>query len=168
MGNIEKTLPKIWAKKKEGANQFYWLPLTVHLQDTIGVMRFLWHHWVSEEQKHIIINNLVLSSPKCDAETIAVNLACFLAGVHDVGKCTPMFQTQKGYSNSLDLDIAIWEQLEIAGLAGIKNIGFSENARRDSHHTIMGEYLLRDFGIRQDIASIIGAHHGKPTDADEN
>ena len=73
------------------------------LADTIGVMRFLWHHWVSEGQKHIIINNLVLSSPKCDVETIAVNLACFLAGVHDVGKCTPMFQTQKGYSNSLDL-----------------------------------------------------------------
>lgn len=167
MGNIEKTLPKIWAKKKEGANQFYWLPLTVHLQDTIGVMRFLWHHWVSEGQKHIIINNLVLSSPKWDAETIAVNLACFLAGVHDVGKCTPMFQTQKGYSNSLDLDIAIWEQLEIAGLAGIKHIRFSENARRDSHHTIMGEYLLRDFGVKQDIASIIGAHHGKPTDADD-
>ena len=47
MGNMEKTLPKIWAKKKEGANQFYWLPLTVHLQDTIGVMRFLWHHWIS-------------------------------------------------------------------------------------------------------------------------
>lgn len=79
MGNIEKTLPKIWAKKKEWVNQFYWLPLTVHLQDTIGVMRFLWHHWVSERQKHIIINNLVLSSPQCDAETIAVNLACFLA-----------------------------------------------------------------------------------------
>ena len=79
MVNIEKTLSKIWAKKKEGANQFYWLPLTVHLQDTIGVMRFLWHHWVSEGQKHIIINNLVLSSPKCDVETIAVNLACFLA-----------------------------------------------------------------------------------------
>ena len=49
----------------------------------------------------------------------------------------------------------------------IKHIEFSENALRDSHHTIMGEYLLRDFGVRQDIASIIGAHHGKPTDADD-
>ncbi len=167
MGNTEKILSTLWAKKKEWGNQFYWLPLTVHLKDTIGVMRFIWHHWVSEGQKHIIIKNLELPSAKLDAENIAVNLACFLAGVHDLGKCTPMFQTQKGYNNSLDLDIAILEQLEITGLAGIKNIGFSENARRDSHHTIMGEYLLRDFGVRQDIASIIGAHHGKPTDADD-
>jgi len=55
MRKIEKILSALWAKKKEGANQFYWLPLTVHLQDTIGVMRFIWHHWVSEGQKHDIV-----------------------------------------------------------------------------------------------------------------
>ena len=168
MCKTENILSMLWAKKKELANQFYWLPLTVHLTDTMGVMKFLWQHWVSEGQKNNIIKTLELTAPNLEIEDAAVNLARFLAGVHDIGKCTPMFQSQKGYSNSKDLDMSILEQLELSGLAGMEQINFDVAARRRAHHTIMGEYLLRNFGVRQDIASIIGAHHGKPADTEES
>lgn len=80
----DKILTLLWAKKKDVAGQFVWLPLLVHLQDTMGVMQFLWHHWVSEGQKQTIIHSL--SPIKMDAEDAAYNLACFLAGVHDIGR----------------------------------------------------------------------------------
>ena len=168
MCKTENILSTLWAKKKELANQFYWLPLTVHLKDTMGVMKFLWQHWVSEGQKNSIIKTLELADPALDIEDAAVNLTCFLAGVHDIGKCTPMFQSQKGYSNSTDLDMSILEQLELSGLVGMDSLSFDIAAHRRAHHTIMGEYLLRNFGVRQDIASIIGAHHGKPADTEQS
>lgn len=168
MYRTEKLLSTLWAKKNELANQFYWLPLTIHLNDTMGVMKFLWQHWVSEGQKKNIVNTLEISSQNFDIEDAALNLACFLAGVHDIGKCTPMFQSQQSYSSSVDLDMAILEQLELSGLAGIESTKFDPAAHRRSHHTLMGEYLLQKFGVRQDIASIIGAHHGKPADTEQS
>lgn len=163
----DKILTLLWAKKKDVAGQFVWLPLLVHLQDTMGVMQFLWYHWVSEGQKQTIIHSL--SPVKMDAEDAAYNLACFLAGVHDIGKCTPVFQTQTGYQNSPDLDITLIERLELAGLTGISTISkhFDAASRKRTHHTILGEYLLGCFGVKQDISSIIGAHHGKPVDTED-
>ena len=147
MYRTEKLLSALWAKKKEMANQFYWLPLTIHLKDTMGVMKFLWQHWVSEGQRNNIIKTLELTLSNLDIEDAAVNLVCFLAGVHDIGKCTPMFQSQQGYTNSIDLDMAILEKLELLGLAGIGNAKFDPAAHQRSHHTVMGEYLLQKFGV---------------------
>ena len=41
----------LWAKKKDNAGKFWWLPLSMHLQDTMAVMRFLWQHWLSTGTK---------------------------------------------------------------------------------------------------------------------
>lgn len=154
----------LWAKKKDNAGKFWWLPLNMHLQDTMAVMRFLWQHWLSTGQKEIIAKSLSYDNMTEDTALVAEKLAVFLAGVHDIGKCTPVFQTQKGYQNSVDLDIALLNRIELAGLAGIATIGFNDGERKRSHHTITGEYLLGKFGVKSDIASIIGAHHGKPAD----
>lgn len=157
----------LWAKKKDNAGKFWWLPLSMHLQDTMAVMRFLWQHWLSMGQKEIIVKSLSYDNMTEDAALVAEKLACFLAGVHDIGKCTPVFQTQKGYQNSVDLDKALLNRLELAGLTDIAKTdktGFNNDERQRSHHTITGEYLLGNFGVKSDIASIIGAHHGKPAD----
>lgn len=167
MERNEQVLSLLWAKKRESAEGFLWLPLVVHLKDTAGVMRFLWQHWVSAGQKKIISRSL--KGGDIDKESMAENLVCFLAAVHDLGKCTPVFQTQKGYQNSQDLDAALLERLERAGFTGLTEIAknyFDEDARKRSHHTVVGEFLLRYFGVRQDIASIVGAHHGKPVDTE--
>lgn len=165
MSQTDTCMSFLWAKKKEQNGRFFWLPLTLHLKDTMGVMDFLWHHWVSEGQKEIIIH--ALSDTGEEVVDTAQRLACFLAGIHDLGKCTPVFQTQKGYQNSPDLDIALLNRLEQAGLTGISSLNLDMAARKRSHHTVTGEYLLQYFGVQQDIASVIGAHHGKPIDKEE-
>lgn len=164
MNRIKKCLSFLWAKKKEQSGQFFWLPLVVHLRDTIRVMDFIWQHWMSEGEKEILIRAF---STNEDAESVAPRLACFLAGIHDLGKCTPAFQTQKGYQNSQDLDIALLNRLEQAGLTGISTLELDIDAIKRSHHTVTGEYLLHCFGVRNDIASVIGAHHGKPVDEED-
>lgn len=165
MSQTDTCMSFLWAKKKEQNGRFFWLPLTVHLKDTMGVMDFLWYHWVSEGQKEIIIH--ALSNAGEEVADTAHRLACFLAGIHDLGKCTPVFQTQKGYQNSQDLDIALLDRLEQAGLIGISGLRLDDDVRKRSHHTVTGEYLLRCFGAQKDIASVIGAHHGKPVDREE-
>ena len=155
---MDKAGMPLWAKKEERAGQFYWLPLMIHLEDTMNVSRWLWMNWLSDGQREFCINSLNPS----DSDT-ACNLAAFLGAVHDIGKATPAFQTQKGFNNSIDLDQMLLEKLERAGFTGISTLALTE--LRKTHHSIAGQYLLQEkFQIKSDIGSIVGGHHGKPVD----
>ena len=157
--DIEKSSAALWAKKDEISGRFMWLPLSVHLADTMHVMQWLWHNWLSQNQRSFCINSL--SQP--DEET-AIRLAAFLGAVHDIGKATPAFQIQPGCRNSHDLDAGLLEKLERAGFQGISSLILPEP--KMSHHTIAGEYLLQNiFGIAPDIGSIVGGHHGQPANS---
>ncbi|MGI6191102.1 MAG: CRISPR-associated endonuclease Cas3'', partial [Eubacterium sp.] len=154
----DRRVTSLWAKKEERASQFYWLPLTTHLTDTMNVCKWLWNNWISDSQRDFCIHSI----RPCDAET-ASNLAAFLGAVHDLGKATPAFQIQKGYSNSPDLDDVLLERLEQNGIRGISTLILADPHR--SHHTIAGEFILsHEFSVHDDIGSIIGGHHGKPVD----
>lgn len=154
----DRRVTSLWAKKEERASQFYWLPLTTHLTDTMNVCKWLWNNWISDSQRDFCIHSI----RPCDAET-ASNLAAFLGAVHDLGKATPAFQIQKGYSNSPDLDDVLLERLEQNGIRGISTLILADSHR--SHHTIAGEFILsHEFSVHDDIGSIIGGHHGKPVD----
>ncbi|MCB5082603.1 CRISPR-associated helicase Cas3' [Streptococcus mutans] len=160
MGNKEIKY-NLWAKKQEDHGKFLWLPLIQHLEDTKNITGLLWEHWLGEGQKKLIENSL-----KSDFQTdhLGKKIAQFLAATHDLGKATPAFQTQKGYANSEDLDIILLENLEQSGFEGISNVLLA--SPRKSHHSIAGQYLLYTYGVREDIATIIGGHHGKPIDDD--
>lgn len=148
-----------WAKKRESNGQFYWLPLSQHLTDTKNITGLLWEHWLSEGQRNLISESL----NKCE-ENLGKRLVCFLAAVHDIGKATPAFQSMKGYANSLDLDKVLLEKLERAGFVGISTERLA--SPQCSRHHIAGQYLLKKYGVEDDIAAIIGGHHGKPIDCD--
>ena len=79
----------------------------------------------------------------------------------------PCLPDTEGVSKFTRLDIALLNRLEQAGLTGISSLNLDMAARKRSHHTVTGEYLLQYFGVQQDIASVIGAHHGKPVDKEE-
>lgn len=148
----------LWAKKEEKESRFYWLPLRVHLTDTMNVSRWLWTNWLSDSQRMYCINSLSIFD-----DDVALNLAAFLGAIHDIGKATPVFQIQKGFNNSPDLDVMLLERMEQAGFMGISSLELTNP--RESHHSIAGEYLLsNDFNVKDDIGSIIGGHHGKPVD----
>jgi CRISPR-associated endonuclease/helicase Cas3 len=155
---MNKQTQALWAKKEETAGRFYWLPLTVHLQDTMNVSRWLWNNWISDGQREFCINSISTQ----DEET-ASNTAAFLGAIHDIGKATPAFQVKRTYGSSSDLDEMLLEKLERAGFFGISQLELTNPEK--SHHSIAGEYLLKEeFHVKDDIGSIIGGHHGKPVD----
>lgn len=157
MEAFENQCIPLWAKKEERTGRFYWLPLITHLEDTMNVSRWLWNNWISDSQREFCICSI-----RPEDEENASNLAAFLGAVHDIGKATPAFQTQKGFCNSADLDAILLEKLEQVGFGGITDLILAEP--RKSHHTVAGEYLLSQYQVKDDIGSIIGGHHGKPVD----
>lgn len=145
----------LWAKKSD-KNGFYWLPLNQHLEDISQVSGLLFEHWLSEGVKELLIKSIDKGTYE-----IAKNIAMFLGATHDIGKCTPNFQIQRGF-NSSDLDIALLENLEISGFVGITTF----ETAISFHHTILGQAILENYGVNKCITSIIGSHHGKPIDSD--
>lgn len=148
-----------WAKKRESNGRYYWLPLIQHLEDTKNIAGLLWEHWLGEGQRKLITSSLVSES---QIDNVGKCLIQFLAATHDLGKATPVFQTKKGYANSEDLDVQLLEKLERIGFEKISSLQLTHSAK--SHHSVAGQYLLSTYGVHEDLATIVGGHHGKPID----
>lgn len=154
----------LWAKKEYKRGLFKWIPLRQHLEDTKNIMNGLWEHFLSTGQKRFIVDSMIFENNENGGEDIAKNLSIFLALTHDIGKCTPAFQTMRSYSNSQDLDDYLIERLESSGYNDLKN--FDRVTANKSHHALAGQSILTWLGVREDVASIIGGHHGKPIDSE--
>lgn len=164
MENTDKLINSLWAKKEERNARYLWLPLTVHLEDTMNVSRWLFANWLSESQRELCSQGLRGSGNRENVTTdLACDLAAFLGGIHDIGKATPAFQTKKGFNNSQALDDELICKLEMAGFSGISNI--DQKRAVFSPHALAGEVILKKFGVKDDIGSIVGGHHGKPIDS---
>lgn len=161
----ENIINLLWAKKTDKSGSLLWLPLSVHLEDVMNVGALLWHHWLTDGQKKILFQSVKSMNNSLSAEETMQNLIKFLGYAHDIGKATPAFQIQKGFSNSPDLDKRLLERIEQAGFHGLTDLYLANP--KVSHHTVAGEYLLEQMGVRKDISSIVGAHHGKPVDSEE-
>ena len=150
-------LEALWAKKEEKDGLMYWLPLTVHLEDTGRIMGLLWEHWMSEGQKRTI----------ADDTDIGKQIAIFIGAIHDIGKASPAFQLKKGFANSKDLDKELTEKLVRAGFIGIDSPDLLSSPEK-TPHGLAGEMILSVLSDRfkkeNDIGSIVGGHHGRPID----
>ena len=141
MNDFTKLTMSLWAKKNKGESRLQWLPLYVHLTDTMNVSRWLWANWLSASPKRFCIDYVSSSN-----EETALNLAAFLGAIHDIGKATPVFQIQKGFNNSSELEKSLLEKLEQAGFLGIASLTLANPQK--THHSIAGEYLLnKDFFV---------------------
>lgn len=148
---------KLWGKKEEKNGQYYWLPLEQHLWDTSNVMIQLWNHWLSEGQRELILDSI--TDPKKDG----VRLVSFIGLSHDLGKATPSFFLKPAWNNqSPDLDKILTENLIKSGFPGLES--WSTEYSANSPHALASQVLLHSYGVCDDIASIIGGHHGKPVD----
>ncbi|MBG9981892.1 CRISPR-associated helicase Cas3' [Aerococcaceae bacterium DSM 111020] len=148
----------LWAKKSDKYSVFKWLPLKQHLHDVTQVIIQLWNHWLSESQKKIIMQGINTHS-----EEAGLQVAIFIAAIHDIGKATPAFQFKKGFNNSLDLDIVLKGKLTANGFADINDTPLPNSNK--SHHAIAGQFILEKNDVPHSIASIIGAHHGQPVNS---
>jgi CRISPR-associated endonuclease/helicase Cas3 len=125
----------LWAKKTKDGEAA--LPLYIHLTDTAHVMGYLWRDYFSDGVKDIINSEIkVLDSE--DRESQAEHFVVFLAAVHDIGKAAPEFQAKMCSGKTYDKSKAV------------------------VHHSRLSQAILEKAGFNKGIASIVGAHHGKP------
>lgn len=147
----------LWGKTDRDAGE-QWLPLYVHMSDSALVAKQIWDEWLPEGTRKIIADEF-------DGDAVlARKTTMFLAGIHDLGKATPVFQSKPiTYApNAADGSMA-WIP-EKAGLT----VGHFDNPNNPTH-PLAGEFLLerylKSIGWSEDIArsyaSIVGSHHGK-------
>jgi len=145
-----------WGKKKEESGRYYWLPLEQHLIDTAGISECLYNEYIGEGMRREI--ELGLSSPEKVEQ-----LVWFLGAVHDIGKATPAFQIKSSGFGKNELDISLLENLERAGYKGISSLTLESPSA--TPHNLVSQELLRAYGVSDEIAIIIGGHHGKTVDS---
>ena len=92
----------LWAKKNRVDNVPMWLPLMVHLNDTMEVCGLLWEHWFSQGVKDFLYD--AIQSDIADKEELLKNLCKFLGAAHDIGKASPAFQVKESFYRDQDLD----------------------------------------------------------------
>lgn len=161
---MERKLSSLWAKKNRNASGMCeWLPLSVHLNDTMEVCRLIWEHWLSDGVKEFMINSIktnVEVSNFDDREKPARSLCKFLGAVHDIGKATPYFQLKRSFRRDEELDGQILENLKSAGFKELDKF-YTATELKESHQS-MGQFMLAKRGVNMTVADIVGAHHGRP------
>ncbi len=130
-----------------------WLPLVKHMEDSASIATMLWDTQLSGNTRQLVANSLGV--PK----EVAKQFFIFLSAVHDIGKAIPVYQAKLLTGNYKPVS----DVLISAGLfTNFPPVFTFPNA---TPHTLAGQVLLESFGCHKNIASIIGAHHGKPVDA---
>ena len=131
------------AGKTDPENTSLWLPLWMHLWDTAGIMERLVRYWVPESTKRAM---------GFQDEEALLATARFLGGIHDIGKATVVFQV-----NILRALPEARQRLET-----LTSLDCPVQNSRESPHARAGEAILLREDCPGGIASIVGAHHGKP------
>ena len=163
LGSLTAAARSLWGKSDYGEGEC-WLPLYVHLADAAGVAGRLWDYWLPKATREVVAR--AVGGEDGGDEALARSLLVFLAGVHDVGKATPVFQAKGvpfGWSDARGI---AWKP-ERAGFVLNRDLV----GKRDPTHPIAGELILERYfalhvapdcgasGVRS-LSSIVGAHHG--------
>lgn len=145
MNRLSKELAAAVAKSdRESGND--WLPFWMHSFDTAGIMEKL-------AQKRLPESISDYLCAECGGREKLFSTLKFCALVHDIGKVTVVFQSR------------IRDAVEFSPLAEYVDLPKSGSFERISEtpHALASEAILLKFGCLRGIASIAGAHHGKPT-----
>lgn len=145
----------VWAKSRKLDDGS--LPLWCHLDDSAGIAGRLWEDWLPVSVRDRI--SAALPGGSDDGRI----LATWLAGVHDIGKATPAFAMQILRSPMCWLS----ERMRDEGLQMT-----SQNPRRgEVPHGMAGQIILEGWlserngwrrGHAQQLAVVVGGHHGIP------
>ena len=156
---LSKRARSVWAKFGYNPESEHWLPLWLHLLDSSAVAEYLAERWLAPTAGGLIEREFAGSPSGLSPTDEFCRLAAWIAGVHDIGKCTPAFSCQVG-----KLDDRMKE-------AGLPHDQVDPLERRKVPHALAGHLILEpwlegEHGWRQDpaiaLASVVGAHHGIP------
>lgn len=149
----------VWAKFGYDPESRHWLPLWLHLLDAAAVAEHLARHWLAPTVRELIERELADSDSALSPVEEFCLLASWIAGVHDIGKCTPAFSVQ---ASGLD------DRMKEAGLL---HEPVDPLERRKLPHALAGHVVLEswlmdehgwDYEPAVALASVVGAHHGIP------
>ena len=87
LGSLTAAARSLWGKSDYGEGEC-WLPLYVHLADAAGMAGRLWDCWLPKATREVVAR--ADGGEDGGDEALARSLLVFLAGVHDVGKATPV------------------------------------------------------------------------------
>lgn len=143
---------RVWGKQR-GLDYPY--PLVWHLVDAAAAVLVLWTDYLTPSQRRTIADGLGL--PDADARLVAA----FWAGLHDIGKCMPVFQGM--HPPSLD---------QIVG-SGYTPVESTATLRHDRASHLVLYSLLQSIGYGGTgsyrpaatpafkCAQVLGGHHGR-------
>ena len=145
MHTLSGHIYKIWAKTEKGTERTH--PLVCHVLDTSAVASVLWDEVLALHSQRIVGDALGLTI--CEART----WAAFLAGLHDLGKASPVFQAKHPPAVTV---------------LSRQSYEFRPHVYQVPHGTItsatLGSILIDLFNIEKKIAvnlaRLAGGHHG--------
>lgn len=159
--DLSEQAMSLWGKTNR-VDETMWLPLYVHMSDSAAVAGHLWDEWVPAGTKDVLARNFGGDLP------LARKVFLFIAGVHDIGKATPLFQcTPITHSLGLEEDSLAW----IPKKAGLSFPIDSFVHHREPSHAIAGELIFQSYLSEiqhwdkltaESYACIVGGHHGQP------
>ncbi|MDE6425583.1 MAG: CRISPR-associated helicase Cas3' [Ruminococcus sp.] len=142
----------IIAAKSDRNNKTRWLPYRIHAIDTAGIMENLYDEWLPMSLQRYISKNLNPTIYDINESDYITKKFCQLIGlIHDIGKITPAFQKKITHNIENHTEMLLNNGIEISKI--------SEYSK--SPHNIAGQVILKEFGFSNEIASIVGSHHGK-------
>ena len=144
---MKLTCARLLAGKTDPNNTSLWLPLWMHLRDTAEIMELLVRKWLPESVK---------KATDLDEEAL-IALARFLGWTHDLGKSVVAFQ-----SVLMPLLPEAKQRME-----RFTTLICPEQDRKKTPHARASEAILIELKCPPGIASIAGAHHGKPQEQEE-
>lgn len=155
----------LWGKTNR-EDDSTWLPLYVHMADSAAMAEKLWDCWLPRGTREIVARDLG------DDEELARKIYVFLAGIHDIGKATPVFQAKpiRGAFGGEETSSLAWK----AEKAGLPMIGGLIDTSKPTHpiagEVILERYLRQECGwnrkAAQSYACVVGGHHGTPPSAE--
>lgn len=145
MNRLSKELAAAVAKSdRESGND--WLPFWMHSFDTAGIMEKL-------AQKRLPESISDYLCAECGGREKLFSTLKFCALVHDIGKLTIVFQSR------------IYDAVDFSPFADCVELPKSGSLVNASNtpHALASEAILLKLGCPKGVASIAGAHHGRPS-----
>lgn len=159
MTTTDPMLWRIWAKWPRDPNERRYHPLLCHMLDVAHISRLMWERSLTRTQRQRIAASLSLD------ERDAATWVAFWAGLHDLGKASPAFQTQLHASKSKQIS----ERDALLVARWLREADLETRDAKWAPHGALSllflQYLLADqYGalerLASQVAAIVGAHHG--------